>query len=157
MNSKKHILAFALSIATTVAATIPHEEVNAPVSALVEAAQTAETTQAASTSLAAVITLQNEEVTSDLQTIAADEVTPTSGLQTAVELVVTESPASDLQATTTSEEIVSAIEVTIEQAQAMGFDLSIGETFEHDGKKYIITATASAPVTTETVFVESAK
>lgn len=123
MKNKKYILAFTLSVATFITATIPHEEIMGITPTEDEVQQT----------LTAIIVNESARK-SDLQTIVDNEEAPKSDLQVAVEATTSSNP-------TVLENVTSVIEVTAEQAQAMNIDaanLVDGFSFEYDNKKYII-------------------
>lgn len=141
MNNKKHVLAFALSVATTISATIPHEDVAVPVSPLIAAAQSAETNETLDTERPVLVAA----VINGLQQAAEkteDDNAPLSDVQqieaAMIEVALPVTPASE----TTSCPTPEATCISIEEAQALlgnnEVHLVDGFTFEHEGKLYMI-------------------
>jgi hypothetical protein len=79
MNNKKHILALALSIATTVVATIQHDEVTSQNSTLIEQSQASEKNETTDTEKALAATVIKEKA--DTQSLVNDEEKTQSDLQ----------------------------------------------------------------------------
>jgi hypothetical protein len=153
MNNKKHILALALSIATTVVATIQHDEVTSQNSTLIEQSQASEKNETTDTEKALAATVIKEKA--DTQSLVNDEEKTQSDLQAETTKINETLKDNAEQASPLADEVTI---VTLEQAQTIldntATNLVDGSTFEFDGKKYIIKTIVTPATNVENIMTE---
>ena len=157
MHSKKYILTLALSITTTISASIPREEVTTQISPLVAASQVSENIE---DEIATDIQEENialESEKTDLQELADNETAPQSELQVEVAAEIAQDASSEENA---PQCLTFVTEVSFEQAQDIlgdNVDLFEGFEFEYEGKKYIIKTMTALEQNIENIFEEESQ